>query len=118
MPPQESGTSGQPSDWPEGGFEVHNCKCEYVVSDQICEECEGTRNAVTHVFKMTIQTVAVHGEEMDWAEFRKRYPITGERLHQSLHLGEFVNPTCVQCQEDMRVRMKHLLGENGDTAEK
>lgn len=114
MLPRESVINGQCSDWPEGGFEFQLCSCEYQVSDQICEECQGTRNALTYVFKLNVRTVVVHGEEMDWAEFRKRYPITGEYFHQALGIGKFVSPTCVQCQEDMRFRMKHLLMEEED----
>ncbi len=100
-----------PSDFPEG-LEVIDVETAYAVTDRICEECNGTRGKLTHTFKITKITLRVQGEDLDFEDFRRRYPETATYLKNSLSIGTFVNPTCFACQEDMRMRFKKMFDGN------
>lgn len=100
------------TDFPNGGIDIVHFIGDYAVTDLVCEECNGTRGKITHVFRMSDLVVGVGGEEMSFAEFSVKYPLTATQLSEGFHLGEYVNPTCTACQEDMRMKMKDFLASD------
>lgn len=61
---------------------------------------------------MSNMIVEVDGEQMSFAEFSIKYPLTAADLSKGFNLDEYVNPTCTACQEDMRMKMKHFLASD------
>lgn len=103
-------TNSSCPDFPEGGIGIAEFKTESMVTDRVCEECNGTRAKLTHMFRITNITFVVGGETMDLQRLCELYPQSGAWMSKGLNVGEFTNPTCTACQEDMRTRAKELFG--------
>lgn len=97
------------SDFPAEGIEVIHIEGEHEVTDRICEECKGTRGKVTHIFRVTKILLHVGKEAMTFEEFERQFPETGAFFRQHLFGETSLHPTCIACQEDMRMACKTIV---------
>lgn len=110
-----------PDDWP-GCIDLVRVESEYLVTDRICEECNGTRSAITHVFRINDLIVKLDGQKVSWSVFCAKYPLSGALFSEFFQIGKLVHPTCTACQEDMTMRAKdfydqHMKGHEDSTAD-
>lgn len=100
-------------DFPNGGFHLR-IDGEYKETNLPCEVCNGVRNAIAHVFRMTIERVIIDDREMSWREFCELHPQTGNKLNEELNIGKFVSPVCTACQDDFYLAGKHTYTAPAD----
>lgn len=88
------------TDFPQGGMEL-GYEVDEKVTDRLCAVCDGVRKSVTTVIRYTVVDVLVHGQRIQWEDFKRDHPLSSGMLEIALEIGAFIDPTCDACRQDM-----------------